>query len=60
MILYPKGRGLNLTYLGVSKVEVDGFGVTDMQDSIRLGGKPGAHLRMEVRTASDEGVSRVR
>lgn len=30
--------------LGITKVEIDGFGVSNMQDSIGLWGEPGAYL----------------
>ena len=30
--------------LGITKVEVDGLGVTDVQNTVRLGGEPGDHL----------------
>lgn len=33
------------TYLGIAKVEIDGFGMSNMQDSIGFWREPGTNLR---------------
>lgn len=35
---------LGSSHLGVAEVEVDGFGMSDVKDSIRLRGEPSHHL----------------